>query len=62
MDINAEFKKAKNVAEDVKEKAKEKVNERISEEDMMKLLDACYDKCLKGIGKTIPSVDRMASD
>lgn len=62
MDINAEFKKAKNVAEDVKEKAKEKVNERISEEDMMKLLDACYDKCLKGIGNTIPSVDRMASD
>ena len=34
----------------------------ITEEDIMKLLDTCYEKCLNGIPKVSPSVEEMAND
>lgn len=34
----------------------------ISQEDIMKLLDACYEKCLSGVPKVSPSVESMAND
>ena len=34
----------------------------LSREDIMKILDACYDKCLHGIPKVNPSVEEMAGD
>lgn len=39
-----------------------KKNQVISQEDIMKLLDACYEKCLNGIPKVSPSVETMAND
>ena len=32
----------------------------ISQEDVMKILDSCYEKCLNGIPKVSPSVEYMA--
>lgn len=40
-------------------KAKRKI---ITQEDVMKLLDACYEKCLDGIPKVSPSVADLAAD
>ena len=40
-------------------KAKRKI---ITQEDVMKLLDACYEKCLDGIPKFSPSVADLAAD
>ena len=37
-------------------------NQVISQKDIMKLLDACYEKCLTGIPKVSPSVEAMAND
>lgn len=34
----------------------------IAEEDVMKILDSCYEKCLKGIPKVSLSVEEMAND
>lgn len=34
----------------------------ITQEDIMKLLDSCYEKCLNGIPKVSPSVENMAED
>ena len=34
----------------------------ISQEDIMKLLDACYEKCLNGVPHVSPSVEEMAND
>lgn len=34
----------------------------ISQEDVMKILDSCYEKCLNGIPKVSPSVEEMAND
>jgi len=34
----------------------------ISQEEMMKLLDACYEKCLKGVPKVSPSVEDFANE
>lgn len=34
----------------------------VTQEDIMKLLDSCYDKCLNGIPKISPSVAEMAND
>ena len=34
----------------------------ISQEDIMKILDSCYEKCLNGIPKVIPNVEDMAND
>ena len=42
-----------------KEKKKKKI---ITQEDIMKVLDACYDKSLSGIGKVSPPVSQMAED
>ncbi len=39
-----------------------KVKEKISQEDIMKVLDTCYNKCLEGKGNIVPSVDKMADD
>ena len=33
-----------------------------TQEDIMKLLDACYEKCLNGIPMISPSVEKMADD
>jgi hypothetical protein len=33
-----------------------------SQEDIMKLLDSCYEKCINGIPKVSPSIERMAND
>ena len=41
--------------------AKEK-KQAVIQEDIMKLLDTCYDKCLNGIPKISPSVAEMAND
>lgn len=41
--------------------AKEK-KQAVTQEDIMKLLDTCYDKCLNGIPKISPSVAEMAND
>ena len=35
---------------------------KITQEDVMNLLDACYEKCLNGIPKVSPSVEDMAND
>lgn len=35
---------------------------KISQEDIMKILDACYDKCLNGIPKVSPNVEDMAEE
>lgn len=37
-------------------------NELISQEDMMRILDACYQKCLNGIPKVSVNVEEMAND
>ena len=34
----------------------------MTEEDVMKLLDSCYEKCLNGIPKVSPSVEELAND
>lgn len=34
----------------------------LSQEDIMKLLDSCYDKCLTGVPKVSSSVESMAND
>lgn len=34
----------------------------LTQEDVMKLLDSCYDKCLNGIPKVSPSVEKLAND
>lgn len=34
----------------------------LSQEDIMKLLDSCYEKCLHGVPKVSPSVESMAND
>lgn len=34
----------------------------LSQEDIMKLLDTCYEKCLSGVPKVSPSVESMAND
>ena len=34
----------------------------VSQEDIMKLLDSCYDKCLHGVPKVSSSVEDMAND
>ena len=41
---------------------KKEKNKFISQEDIMKLLDACYEKCLNGVPKLSPSVEDMAND
>lgn len=42
-----------------KTKSKRKI---LTQEDIMKLLDACYEKCLDGIPKISPSVAKLAAD
>ncbi len=44
---------------DKTEKEKKKI---ISQEDIMKMLDACYEKCLHGIPLVSPSVEEFAKD
>ena len=34
----------------------------IAQEEVMKILDSCYEKCLNGIPKVSPSVEEMAND
>ena len=34
----------------------------VTQEDIMKLLDSCYDKCLNGVPKVSSSVEEMAND
>lgn len=34
----------------------------VTQDDIMKLLNSCYDKCLNGIPKVSPSVEDMAND
>lgn len=34
----------------------------MTEEDIMKLLDSCYEKCLNGIPKVSPSVEELVND
>ena len=34
----------------------------ITQEDIMKMLDACYEKCLNGIPKVSPKVEELATD
>lgn len=34
----------------------------LSQEDIMKLLDSCYEKCMHGVPKVSPSVENMAND
>lgn len=34
----------------------------LTQEDIMKLLDSCYEKCLNGIPKVSPNVEDMAND
>lgn len=41
---------------------KDNKNSIISQEDIMKLLDSCYDKCLNGIPAISPSVEDMANE
>lgn len=50
---------------DLKEKVnelKEQIGDKISQEDIMKALDACYEKCISGKGKLVPSVDKLSND
>lgn len=39
-----------------------KKKQGVSQEDIMKLLDNCYEKCLNGIPKVSPKVEDMAND
>ena len=39
-----------------------KTNQIVTQEDIMNLLDSCYEKCLNGIPKVSPSVEEMAND
>lgn len=41
------------------EREKKKI---LTQEDIMKLLDSCYEKCLHGVPKVSPSVESMAND
>lgn len=41
---------------------KDNKNSIISQEDIMKLLDSCYDKCLNGIPTISPNVEDMANE
>lgn len=34
----------------------------LSQEDIMKILDSCYEKCLNGIPKVSPNVGDMAKE
>ena len=34
----------------------------ISQEDIMALLDTCYEKCLNGVPYVSPSVEELAND
>ena len=34
----------------------------LTQNDIMKLLDSCYEKCLNGVPKVSPSVENMAND
>lgn len=40
----------------------DKAKKGITQEDIMELLDSCYEKCLNGIQKISPSVENMAND
>lgn len=42
--------------------SKEEKKTVISQEDVMKILDSCYEKCLNGIPKVSSSVEEMAND
>jgi len=42
--------------------SKQKDNKEVSHNDIMKLLDACYEKCLNGIPKVSPKVEELAND
>lgn len=35
---------------------------QISQDDIMSVLDSCYEKCLHGIPKVSPKVDELAND
>ncbi len=39
-----------------------KTNQIVTQEDIMNLLDSCYEKCLNGIPAVSVSVDKMAAD
>lgn len=40
----------------------EKNKKKISQEDILRLLDECYEKCLNGLPKISPTVEKMAQD
>ncbi len=40
----------------------ERTKQIVSQDDIMKMLDSCYDRCLTGIPKVSPSVIDMAND
>lgn len=40
---------------------KEKMSSVMTQEDMMKLLDSCYQKALEGVEKVSPSIENMAN-
>lgn len=40
----------------------QKKKKSLSQEDIMNLLDLCYEKCLHGVQKVSPSVESMAND
>ncbi len=42
--------------------SEQKKKKLLSQEDIMKLLDSCYEKCLHGVPKVSPSVENMAND
>lgn len=42
--------------------AEQEKKKMLSQEDIMKLLDSCYEKCLNGVPKVSPSVENMAND
>ena len=37
-------------------------SKKFSQDDIMKLLDSCYEKCLNGIPKISPDVKTLADD
>jgi len=45
-----------------KETEKENKKTSLSQEDIMKILDSCYEKCLHGIPKVSPNVEDMAEE
>lgn len=45
-----------------KETEKENKKSSLSQEDIMKILDSCYEKCLHGIPKVSPNVEDMAEE